>query len=98
MKKQRGRELESSNYLAETLRDWRAGKGWPLKKVAVEFGVAEATWSRWEHGARFPAPNLIGPLSQYVQIPVCRFFCPAIYRCPQFAVTTHSPNRTKRTR
>ena len=41
---------EPPNYLAQTLREWRAKNGWPLKKVAVEFGVTEATWSRWESG------------------------------------------------
>ncbi len=70
------------NYLAQTLRDWRARKGWPLKKVAAEFGVTEATWSRWESGDRFPGHEVIQALSGYVQIPVCRFFCVVETRCP----------------
>jgi len=66
---------EPPNYLAQTLREWRKKNGWPLKKVAAEFGVTEATWSRWESGDRFPEHEFIHLLSNFVQIPVCRFFC-----------------------
>jgi hypothetical protein len=73
---------KSPNYLACTLRRWRARNGWPLKKVADEFGVTEATWSRWESGDRFPDHELIQPLANYVQVPICRFFCKVDSRCP----------------
>jgi len=66
---------EPPNYLAQSLREWRKKTGWPLKKVAAEFGVTEATWSRWESGDRFPEHEFIHLLSDFVQIPVCRFFC-----------------------
>jgi len=89
---------KSPNYLARVLRQWRARKGWPLKKVAVEFGVTEATWSRWESGDRFPEHDLIHLLSDFVQIPVCRFFCAVETRCPISAATasTTPEDRTRR--
>lgn len=70
------------NYLARTLHRWRARNGWPLKKVADEFGVTQATWSRWESGDRFPEHHFIQPLANYLQVPICRFFCVVDARCP----------------
>jgi transcriptional regulator with XRE-family HTH domain len=79
----KNRRDQRRNHLARALRDWRAQNGFPLKKVAAEFGVTEATWSRWESGDRFPTHAVIQPLANFVKLPVCRFFCTVEPRCPQ---------------
>lgn len=55
----------------------------PIKKVAADFGVTPATWSRWERGNRFPAPKQIQPLADFLGIPPCRFFCAQDWHCPR---------------
>jgi len=55
----------------------------PIKKVAADFGVTPATWSRWETGDRFPAPKLIQRLADFLGIPPCRFFCGPDWHCPR---------------
>lgn len=55
----------------------------PIKQVADDFDIAESTWSRWENGLRFPAPEQIQPLADFLKIPPCRFFCPPDWQCPR---------------
>jgi transcriptional regulator with XRE-family HTH domain len=67
--------------LARRLRDWRKSKGFLLKQVASEFGVAEATWDRWETGSRFPEPETLRRLSEFIGAPMCSFFYPGWQDC-----------------
>jgi transcriptional regulator with XRE-family HTH domain len=85
---------ESPNHLASTLRRWRERNGWPLKKVADEFGVTPATWSRWENGERFPAHQFILPLAHYLEVPICRFFSLVDARCPFCRIDGRPPAKT----
>jgi len=68
--------------LARHLREWRKLRGFTLKKVAVEFGVSEATWSRWKKGTRFPLPENIRLLAEFIGVPMCSFFYPDGQSCP----------------
>jgi transcriptional regulator with XRE-family HTH domain len=68
--------------LAKRLREWRKSHGFALKKVAVEFGVSEATWSRWEKGTRFPLPENIRLLAEFIDAPMCSFFYAGTQNCP----------------
>ena len=70
-------KIDPPNHLPEMLRAWRVGKRWAKKRVASEFGVTEATWSRWESGDRYPARLMVQSLSRYLRVPVCRFYCGA---------------------
>lgn len=65
---------QDRNVLGKKLKIWRTEKGWPLKKVAKEFGTEESTWSRWERGQRFPSPDFIPLLATFTSIPLCCFF------------------------
>lgn len=69
--------------LAERLRAWRQANGLPLKKVAKDFGVSEATWARWENGSRFPSPAFIPLLAKYIKAPVCDLFFADDQSCQQ---------------
>lgn len=69
-------------HFASRLRNWRAGRGLCLKQVAAEFGVAEATWSRWEKQERFPSPANLRLLAEFIGVPICCFFYPAPGSCP----------------
>lgn len=69
--------------LARHLSEWRKARGFPLKQVAASFGVAEATWSRWEKQSRFPAPENLRLLAEFIGVPVCRFFYPDEEGCPR---------------
>lgn len=75
------------NHFAAHLRQWRAGRGLMLKEVADAFGVAEATWSRWEKQERFPSPANLRLLADFIGVPICCFFYPAPHTCP------HCPGR-----
>ena len=55
----------------------------PIKDVADEFGVDDSLWSRWETGVRFPSPAMVQPLSDFLHIPPCGFFCGPGWRCPR---------------
>jgi transcriptional regulator with XRE-family HTH domain len=75
-------DLNSARALfAKRLREWRKSHGFLLKQVADEFGVAEATWARWEKGSRFPLPEFIPLLAEYIDMPVCHFFYPSRGGC-----------------
>ena len=72
-------------YFAAQLRKWRADHGLMLKQVAKNFGVAEATWSRWEQEERFPSPRNLRLLAEYIGVPLCCFFYPddgSCLNCP----------------
>jgi transcriptional regulator with XRE-family HTH domain len=69
-------------HFATRLRQWRTGRGLMLKQVADEFGVAEATWSRWEKQERFPSPGNLRLLAEFIGVPICCFFYPAPGSCP----------------
>lgn len=80
--------------LARHLREWRKTRGFPLKQVAASFGVAEATWSRWEKQSRFPAPENLRLLAEFIGVPVCRFFYPdeeGCSRCSPQVATMKEP-------
>jgi transcriptional regulator with XRE-family HTH domain len=53
------------------LKSWRAGQGFPLKRVAKDLGVSISIVSEWEHGHRFPSASNLEAVSRYVGIPVC---------------------------
>ncbi|MDP3850361.1 MAG: helix-turn-helix transcriptional regulator [Luteolibacter sp.] len=69
-------------HFASRLRKWRNGRGLMLKQVANEFGVAEATWSRWEKQERFPSPAKLRLLAEFIGVPICCFFYPEPGSCP----------------
>ena len=71
-------EQERSHFAARL----RNGHGLVLKEVADAFGVAEATWSRWEKQERFPSPAKLRLLSEFIRAPICCFFCPEPGSCP----------------
>ena len=69
-------------HFAERLRAWREKRGMLLKQVAAEFGVAEATWSRWEKCERFPSPGNLRLLAEFIGTPICCFFYQDPGSCP----------------
>ena len=69
-------------HFASRLRNWRAERGLFLKQVADQFGVAEATWSRWEKGERFPSATNLRLLAEFIGVPICCFFYPDDTSCP----------------
>jgi transcriptional regulator with XRE-family HTH domain len=71
--------------LGQRLHDWRKSRKLPLKQVADQFGVSEATWSRWEKGTRFPVPENLRRLAEFIGAPICNFFYADrqdVARCP----------------
>jgi DNA-binding XRE family transcriptional regulator len=68
--------------LAQRLCEWRKSRDFALKEVAGEFGVSESTWSRWEKGTRFPLPENIRRLAEFIGVPMCSFFYPDEQTCP----------------
>jgi transcriptional regulator with XRE-family HTH domain len=73
---------EQHAHFANCLRQWREGRGMVLKEVAEAFGVAEATWSRWEKQQRFPSPAKLRLLAEFIGVPICCFFYPKPGTCP----------------
>ena len=69
-------------HFAKSLRKWRHERGLLLKEVAAEFGVAEATWSRWEKQQRFPSPSNLRLLSEFIGVPICCFSYSDPGSCP----------------
>ena len=76
-----GPERDRAHFAAR-LRQWRTGHGLMLKEVASRFGVAEATWSRWEAGERFPSPGNLRLLAEFIGVPICCFFYQDPSACP----------------
>ena len=68
--------------LAKCLHDWRKSRGLLLKQAAADFGVSEATWDRWETGKRFPVPENLRRLAEFIGAPMCGFFYPEGESCP----------------
>ncbi len=56
---------------ARRLREWRQGRGLPLKHIAKELGVSISIISEWEHGHRFPSVANLEALGNYTGLPVC---------------------------
>ncbi len=69
-------------HFATRLRQWREDQGMVLKQAASRFGVAVATWSRWEKQERFPSPANLRLLAEFIGVPICCFFYPAPGSCP----------------
>jgi transcriptional regulator with XRE-family HTH domain len=69
--------------VAQRLRDWRKSRGLALKEVAQELGISEATWARWENGSRFPSPEFVARLAEYMKLPVCDLFYPDDIECQE---------------
>jgi transcriptional regulator with XRE-family HTH domain len=78
-------------YLGPLLTAWHDGNGWPLKKIANDLNIKMSTWSRWKKGKRFPAPDQIQSLADYVGVPVCRFFCHPQWRCARYGRPAMNP-------
>lgn len=57
---------------AANLRQWRRAKGYPIKKCAVELGVAKSTWSQWENAKRFPDHRALQDLASYLSKAPCQ--------------------------
>jgi transcriptional regulator with XRE-family HTH domain len=77
-----GSNLDSTRTpLGIKLKAWRKAHAKPLKEVACEFGVSLATWNRWENGTRFPSPELLPLLAEYINLPLCHFFYPGKEGC-----------------
>jgi len=76
-------------HFAARLCKWRTDRGLFLKQVADEFGVAEATWSRWEKQERFPSPGNLRQLAEFIGVPICCFFYQDPGSCP------HCPGNRK---
>ena len=60
---------------SRNLRRWRSAVGAPLKAVAAQLGVAPSTWSQWESGRRFPAPEMLDRLSRIAGLQPAYFLC-----------------------
>jgi transcriptional regulator with XRE-family HTH domain len=73
------------------LRAWRKSKKLLIKEAAAELGVSVSTWCQWETGLRFPTGNYLGLISEYMDVPVCRFFCDA--KCANCGVETDFTKR-----
>ncbi|MCB1133095.1 MAG: helix-turn-helix transcriptional regulator [Verrucomicrobiae bacterium] len=54
----------------------------PEKQAAAQFGVAEATWSRWENAERLPSATNLRLLAEFIGVPICCFFYPGPGSCP----------------
>jgi transcriptional regulator with XRE-family HTH domain len=74
--------VQERAHFAARLHQWRTDRGLMLKQVADEFGVAEATWSRWEKQERFPSPCKLRPLAEFIGVPICCFFYQDPASCP----------------
>lgn len=67
-----------------------------LKEVASKFGVAEATWSRWESQERFPSPANLRLLAEFIGVPICCFYYPNDTSCPNCARHPKKPGQRPR--
>lgn len=82
-------------HFATRLRKWRAERGFFLKQVATDFGVAEATWSRWEKQERFPSPGNLRLLAEFIGVPICCFFYQDEASCPNCSQNRKKPDEPK---
>ena len=44
-----------------------------MKRAAADLGVAKSTWCQWEKGNRFPPGFFLELLTEYFDVPPCRF-------------------------
>ena len=87
---------QALSHFAARLREWRRDRGLFLKQVAAEFGVAEATWSRWEKQERFPSPENLRLLAEFIGVPICCFFYPDEASCPNCSCPQKKPDAPHR--
>jgi hypothetical protein len=80
-----------SAHFAARLQHWRADRGIFLKQAAIEFGVADATWSRWEKQERFPSPATLRLLAEFIGAPICSFFYQDPGTCPNCSCRKDNP-------
>jgi len=58
---------------AGNLHGLRMEKGISMKQAAADLGVARSTWCQWEQGTRLPPAFFLELLSEYFDVPSCRF-------------------------
>jgi transcriptional regulator with XRE-family HTH domain len=68
--------------LSTRLRRWRKSRRLPLKQMASDLGVSISLVSAWETGARFPSATHLEQISAYTGVPICQFFYPQPWGCP----------------
>lgn len=73
---------EECDHFAASLRKWRSAHGLMPRDAATRFGVADATWRRWEARQRFPAPGTLRLLAEFIGVPICCFFYQEPASCP----------------
>lgn len=57
------------------LRNWRRLTGTPPKAIAADLGIAPSTWSQWESGLRYPAPEMLDRLARRMGYPTSCLLC-----------------------
>ena len=67
--------------LATAFRNWRLKNNIPLKKIAMDLGLAASTVNSWELGVRFPSGRNFELLVDYMGVPPCRLFCVMADKC-----------------
>lgn len=80
-KRARNDSHAARSTLGRTLRSWRKARALPLKAIATDLGVSIETVSAWEAGERFPTPERLDKLADYMGITVCRLFCRQTAAC-----------------
>ena len=66
---------------AVAFRNWRLKNNIPLKKIAMDLGLAISTVNSWELGERFPTGRHFEMLANYTGVPPCRLFCVMADKC-----------------
>lgn len=51
----------------------RTERNLSVKRAAADLGVAKSTWCQWEKGNRFPPGFFLELLTEYFDVPPCRF-------------------------
>jgi transcriptional regulator with XRE-family HTH domain len=68
-------QLDYLKLIGQRLKDWRAGKKWPMKHIASALQVSVPTVSGWERGTHFPSGEHLIRLARLYRTPVCRLLC-----------------------
>jgi transcriptional regulator with XRE-family HTH domain len=88
----RGRKAGGVKILfGRNLRAWRKSRKLLIKEAAAELGVSVSTWCQWETSRRFPTGDYLGLISEYMNVPVCHFFCDT--KCADCGVETDFTKR-----
>jgi len=66
---------------ATAFRNWRMKNNIPLKRIAMDLGVAVATINSWELGERFPTSHHFEMLADYTGLAPCKLFCMMADKC-----------------